>query len=111
MIEHEIAESDRHMGMPAFSPSSAGLAALDVGRLGRLHLELVESVGECELLVYLARTMPKYDVKVPRRVLKHCHCRYANPVPLSEGVHKGDAVPLTRFPEQQVTAADIERAA
>ena len=54
MIEREIAEFGRRMGMPAFSLSPAGLAALDVERLGRLHLELAESAGERELLVYLA---------------------------------------------------------
>ena len=53
MIEREIAEFGRRMGMPAFSLSPAGLAALDVERLGRLHLELAENAGERELLVYL----------------------------------------------------------
>ena len=47
MIEREIAEFGRRMGMPAFSLSPAGLAALDVERLGRLHLELAESAGNC----------------------------------------------------------------
>ena len=46
MIEREIAEFGRRMGMPAFSLSPAGLAALDVERLGRLHLELAENAGE-----------------------------------------------------------------
>ena len=45
MIEREIAEFGRRMGMPAFSLSPAGLAALDVERLGRLHLELAENAG------------------------------------------------------------------
>ena len=92
MIEREIAEFGRRMGMPAFSLSPAGLAALDVERLGRLHLELAENAGERELLVYLARAVPEYDVKAPRRVLE------------------GNIVLLTRFPERQATAAGIERA-
>ena len=106
MIEREIAEFGRRMGMPAFSLSPAGLAALDVERLGRLHLELAENAGERELLVYLARAVPEYDVKAPRRVLE----RHADPMPLSGGVHKGNIVLLTRFPERQATAAGIERA-
>ena len=105
MIEREIAEFGRRMGMPAFSLSPAGLAALDVERLGRLHLELAESAGERELLVYLARAVPEYDVKAPRRVLERCHYRHADPMPLSGGVHKGNIVLLTRFPERQATAA------
>ena len=84
--------------------------ALDVERLGRLHLELAESAGERELLVYLARAVPEYDVKAPRRVLERCHYRHADPMPLSGGVHKGNIVLLTRFPERQATAAGIERA-
>ena len=76
-------------------------------RLGRLHLELAESAGERELLVYLARAVPEYDVKAPRRVLERCHYRHADPMPLSGGVHKGNIVLLTRFPER---AAGIERA-
>ena len=99
MIEREIAEFGRRMGMPAFSLSPAGL-----------HLELAENAGERELLVYLARAVPEYDVKAPRRVLERCHYRHADPMPLSGGVHKGNIVLLTRFPERQATAAGIERA-
>ena len=98
MIEREIAEFGRRMGMPAFSLSPAGLAAL------------AENAGERELLVYLARAVPEYDVKAPRRVLERCHYRHADPMPLSGGVHKGNIVLLTRFPERQATAAGIERA-
>ena len=100
MIEREITEFGRRMGMPAFSLSPAGLAAL----------ELAENAGERELLVYLARAVPEYDVKAPRRVLERCHYRHADPMPLSGGVHKGNIVLLTRFPERQATAAGIERA-
>lgn len=66
--------------------------------------------GERELLVYLARAVPEYDVKAPRRVLERCHYRHADPCQLSGGVHKGNIVLLTRFPERQATAAGIERA-
>ena len=110
MIEREIAEFGRRRGMPAFSLSPAGLAALDVERLGRLHLELAENAGERELLVYLARAVPEYDVKAPRRVLERCHYRHADPMPLSGGLHKGHIILLTRFPERQATAAGIEKA-
>ena len=104
MIEREIAEFGRRMGMPAFSLSPAGLAALDVERLGRLHLELAENAGERELLVYLARAVPEHDVK------ERCHYRHADPMPLSGGLHKGHIILLTRFPERQATAAGIEKA-
>ncbi|MFR3459084.1 MAG: hypothetical protein ACLTTU_12715 [Bilophila wadsworthia] len=107
MIEREIAEFGRRMGMPAFSLSPAGLAALDVERLGRLHLELAENAGERELLVYLARAVPEYDVKAPRRVLERCHYRHADPMPLSGG-YKGNIV-LQPVSNGEATAVGIER--
>ena len=90
---------------PPFSLSPAGLAALDVERLGRLHLELAENAGERELSSTSRGAVPEYDVKAPRRVLERCHYRHADPMPLSGGVHKGNIVLLTRFPERQATAA------
>lgn len=113
MIEREIAEFGRRMGMPDFSLSEGGLAALDVERLGRLYLERgPEQPGRYDrgLLVYLTRPVPDHDAKAPRRVLERCHYRYADPLPLSGGVHGGRIVLLTRFPERETTAAGIERA-
>lgn len=78
-------------------------------RLGRLHLELAENAGERELLVYLARAVPEYDVKAPRRVLERCH--YRTPIHAAvRGGAQGQYCLLTRFPERQATAAGIERA-
>lgn len=45
MIEREIAEFGRRMGMPAFSLSPAGLAALDVERLGGSTWSLPKAPG------------------------------------------------------------------
>ena len=55
----------------------------------------------------VAEAMIKHII---RRVLERCHYRHADPMPLSGGVHKGNIVLLTRFPERQATAAGIERA-
>ena len=113
MIEREITEFGRRMGMPDFSLSERGLAALDVERLGRLHLERgPERPGrhDRELLIYLTRPVPDYDAKAPRRVLARCPYRPAAPLPLSGGVHDGRIVLLTRFPEREATAAGIEQA-
>lgn len=113
MIEREIAEFGRRMGMSDFSLSEEGLAALDVERLGRLYLERGPDQPERydrDLLVYLTRPVPDYDAKAPHRVLERCHYRYADPLPLSGGVHSGRIVLLTRFPERETTAAGIERA-
>ena len=39
MLEQELNEFGRRMGLPGLSFSPSGLAALDVERMGRLHLE------------------------------------------------------------------------
>ena len=39
MLEQELNEFGRRMGLPALTFNSDGLAALDVERMGRLHLE------------------------------------------------------------------------
>lgn len=110
MIEREIAEFGRRHGYARLFPFPCGARRARRGAPRRLHLELAENAGERELLVYLARAVPEYDVKAPRRVLERCHYRHADPMPLSGGVHKGNIVLLTRFPERQATAAGIERA-
>ncbi len=108
MIEREIAEFGRRMGMPSFALSADGLAALDVEGLGRLYLERgPDDAQERELLVYVALPVPDYDTGAPRRVLEACH---AHPLPLAGGLHNGNIILITRLPEGRATAADIEKA-
>lgn len=108
MLDHEIAEFGRRMGMPAFALSQGGLAALDVEGLGRLHLEL--NTDTDELLVYVALPIPPHDTAAPRRVLDLCDYRHGYPMPLSGGVYKDQIVLLTRMPAGMASAADIENA-
>lgn len=111
MIEREIAEFGRRMGMPSFALSADGLAALDVEGLGRLYLERgPDDARERELLVYVALPVPDYDTQAPRRVLEACHYRHAHPLPLAGGLHNGNIVLITRLPASRATAADIEKA-
>ena len=111
MIEREIAEFGRRMGMPSFALAADGLAALDVEGLGRLYLERgPDDAPERELLVYVALPVPDYDAGAPRRVLEACHYRHAHPLPLAGGLHKGNIVLITRLPESRATTADIEKA-
>ena len=95
MLEQELNEFGRRMGLPGLSFSPDGLAALDVERMGRLHLEKGGKPGAEELLVYLARPCPAHD---PR------------PFPLSAGVHGDQLIMLTRLPEREATAAGMEKA-
>ena len=110
MLEQEIAEFGRRMGLPSLTLGDGGLLALDVERMGRLHLEKSEQGSNCELLIYLAAPCPSHDKEAPARVLDLCHYRHGHPLPLTGGVHKDQYVLLTRLNEQEVTAAALENA-
>ena len=98
MLEQELNEFGRRMGLPGLSFSPDGLAALDVERMGRLHLEKGGKPGAEELLVYLARPCPAHDREAPERALELCHYRHPRPFPLSAGV------------QREATAAGMEKA-
>ena len=106
MLDREIAEFGRRMGMPGFTLAGGDMAALDIESLGRVYFER----GEGELLIYLAFPVPAHDAKAPRRVLELCGYGHAHPMPLCGGVHAGNAVLLTRMDERSVTAAMLENA-
>ena len=110
MLEREIAEFGRRMGIPSLAFGQNNLLALDVERMGRLHLEKQEKNGQAELLIYLVRPCPAYDSEAPARVLDLCHYRHRHPLTLCGGVHKDQIVLLTRLTEKEVTAAAVENA-
>lgn len=118
MLDQEIAEFGRRMGLPSLSLDERGLVALDVEHMGRLHLERAESApAPCggagdgpALLVYLAAPCPPHDKDAPARVLELCHYRHGHPMPLTGGVHRDRYVLLTRLTERETTAASLENA-
>ncbi len=110
MLEQELNEFGRRMGLPALTFNPDGLAALDVERMGRLHLEKSGKPGTEELLIYLALPYPAHDREAPERALALCHYRYPRPFPLSAGVHGDRLIMLTRLPEREATAANMEKA-
>ena len=111
MLEQELNEFGRRKGLPGLSFSPSGLAALDVERMGRLHLEKSGKPGAEELLVYLARPCPAHDREAPERALALCHYRHPRPFPLSAGMHGDQLIMLTRLQEREVTAANLEKTA
>lgn len=118
MLEQEIAEFGRRMGLPSLALDQRGLAALDVEHMGRLHLERAEPArrprgsagGDPALLVYLAAPCPPHDQEAPARVLELCHYRHGHPMPLAGGVHRDQYILLTRLTERETTAASLENA-
>ena len=109
MLEQELNEFGRRMGLPGLRFSPDGLAALDVERMGRLHLEKSGTPGAEELLVYLSRACPAHDREAPERALSLCHYRHPRPFPLSAGMHGEQLIMLTRLQERDVTAANLEK--
>lgn len=107
MLEREISEFGRRMGMPGFALPESGVAALDVEKLGRLYLERTEAQ---EVFVYLALSISHHDTAVVRRALELCSYAHAHPWLLSAGVHAGQLVFLIRLHEREVTAASLENA-
>jgi type III secretion system chaperone SycN len=103
-LDHEIAQLGRRMGIANLAFSSEGIMALDIAGMGRVYFERKPD----ELLVYLARPAPAHASGMPRRLLTACHHGKAHPVPLSGGLHNGQAILLTRLAERSVTAAVLE---
>lgn len=108
MLDREIAEFGRRMGMPGFALTETGLAALDVDKLGRLYFEKGEDAGAIELLIYLVLPLPAHDTVTVRTLLELCSYRNAHPLPLYGGMHAGQLFVLTRLPERSVSAAALE---
>lgn len=110
MLEQELDEFGKRMGLPGLAFNRNGLTALDVERMGRLHLEKNARAGVEELLIYLARPCPSHDREVTERALERCHYRHADPFPLSASRHNNQLILLTRLPERDTTAAAMEKA-
>ncbi|GAB1409649.1 hypothetical protein MASR1M90_08030 [Desulfovibrionales bacterium] len=108
MLDREISEFGRRMGMPGFSLPESGVAALDVDKLGRLYLE--RSHESQEVLVYLTLAVPHHDTTVVRRALELCSYAHAHPWSLHSGLHANQLMLLTRLDERQATAASLENA-
>ena len=106
-LEHEIAQFGQRMGFANLPLSPDGTVALEIEGMGRLYLEQRPE----ELLLYLARPVPPHDRDMPRRILALCHYGKAHSFLLSGGMHKGQAILLTRMPERGVTTAFLENAA
>ncbi len=110
LLEHELEEFGRRLGMSSLSLSPEGRACLDIENIGRFHLELTESGGGRTLMVYLSAPLPPYDAGAARRMLELGDYRKALPLPVSAGVFSGRGILLVRLDEAEATAANIENA-
>jgi type III secretion system chaperone SycN len=108
MLAYEIKAFGQRLGLESLALSQDGVAQLNIDGIGSFFLELKETHGRRELLVYLSAQLPEHDTETPRRLLEACDYRRGQPMPLSAGVFSGRALLLTRLQEQDVTAAAIE---
>ncbi len=108
MLDHELNELGKRMGLPGLSFSAAGLVALDVSGMGRLCLEKRQRRQTGELLVYLVQPCPPHDSGLPERALAFCHYHHGHAFPLMAGMQGDNLLLLVRLEERQVTAATLE---
>ncbi len=106
MIDHEIAEFGRRMGISGLAFPPSGIIALDVEGFGRLHIERRDD--EAEVLVYVTRPLPAHDREAPRRILELCDYRKGLPLVLTGGVYDDRLMLLIRLPQQEFTAGLLE---
>ncbi|MBQ4491812.1 MAG: CesT family type III secretion system chaperone [Deltaproteobacteria bacterium] len=107
MLERELAEFGRRLGMANLAFHENGMAVLEIESLGRLCLE---QDGD-DLLIYMTASVPESDREAPRRVLERCDYRYAHPFTLVGGLYKSRIMLLVRLPQQRISAVQIENAA
>lgn len=108
MLDHELNELGKRMGLPGLSFSAQGMVALDVSGMGRLCLEKRQRRQAGELLVYLVRPCPPHDSGLPERALAFCHYHHGHAFPLMAGMQGDNLLLLVRLEERQVTAATLE---
>ena len=106
--EHVIAEFGQRMGLPGLSLQKGEPVRLDMEGFGAFFLELGDKE---EILVYMARDFPSYDLEAPRRALALCRPGSARPFPVYAGLYKGSTlVFLTRFAEKDFSLQVLEQA-
>lgn len=105
-LEHEIAQFGQRMGMANLAFPPEGPLALDIATVGRVYFER----GPGELLLYLARDVPPHDGDAARRILSLCHYGKGHPIPLHGGLHKGQAILISRVAERGAVASFLENA-
>ena len=110
MLDHELNELGRRMGLPGLAFSPQGLAALDVSGMGRLYFEKRQRHQVEELLLYLARPFPPHDSRLPERALAFCHYHHSHAFPLTAGIQDDTLILLIRLDQRQATAATLESA-
>ena len=108
MLEQELAEFGRRLGLGRLTPPPSGPLSLEIGELGLLSLETLDGGG---VLISLAVPLPVHDRGRLVRTLRLCAPDQGQPWPLACGLRRDHLIFLIRLPQAGLTAADLENAA
>lgn len=110
MIDFELNEFGRRLGMPGLAFNAAGAAGVVIEGIGTLSLESIEREGRREMLVSLARTIEPSETSRYGRLLERADWRRHPEFTFSAGLFQDRLIASLRLEEGRVTAAVLENA-
>ena len=110
MIDFELNEFGRRLGLPGLSFNAAGAAGVMIEDVGALSLESVEEDGRREVLVSLARAVDPSESSRYGRLLERTDWRRHPEFSFSAGLFRDRLIVSLRLEENRVTAAGLENA-
>ena len=111
MIDHELNELGRRLGLPGLSLNDEGRLQLDMDNVGSLSFERDPADPESPLTISLAVAVAPDEA--PRRfeaALKRCDWRNAHALPLRAALHRDHLIYAVRIEPRQASAATLENA-
>jgi len=108
MLEKEIQEFGRRLGLGRLNQPATGPLALTITGLGELSLE---ALGDGDFLISLAVAQPPSERGRLVRALRLCAPDQGRPWPLACGQHRDHLIFWVRLPQAGLTAAELENAA
>lgn len=111
MIDHELNELGRRLGLPGLALNGEGRLQLDMEGVGALSFERDPADPESPLTISLAFAVPPDEA--PRRfeaALKRCDWRNAHPHPLRAALHRDHLIYAVRIEPGRASAAELENA-
>ena len=115
MLDHEIDEFGRRLGLPGLELNQEGRAALAVDGTGVLSLELGLEGSDAEGDLLMALALDPVDGEGAGglkllRALERFDWRNALPYAASAGLVRGHLILTVRFAQEDATAAKLENA-
>lgn len=111
MLEQEINEFGRRLGLPGLELCAEGLAALDIENVGKLTLERGEGDAEGDILMVLAlEGVPDAGSSGLHyaKALRRCDWRSAQPFLVSTALVHERLIYAIRFAADSATAVELE---